>query len=302
MKEAIISDIHANLEALEAVLKDIETQKVDRIVCLGDIIGYGANPIECVELVKKNCSLVLFGNHEFYVIDIDNDKYDNNNIKTSVLWTRKKLTIAEGGPITRLMLNRKLKDYNEFLINLIPSEKTENVIYVHGSPRDPTFEYFSSGDVLDFFTKYDKGDFLGVDTSRSRRAEEKLDDNFKKIPKICFNGHNHIPCIIIKLDDGRIRKIKSINGKLILDKPYDYIFPKELEEGIFYLDSHKITVNVGSVGQPRNCDPRASYFVVDYEKNFIQCRRVDYDKKKAAAKIKDAGLPIDYAKRLEKGI
>jgi Icc-related predicted phosphoesterase len=301
MREAIISDIHGNLEALEAVLKDIETQKVDRIVCLGDIVGYGANPRECIRLVMENCKLVLFGNHEFYIIDIDNKRYEDKDIMKSILWTRKRLTRAEGGPITRLMLNKKLKDYYEFIISLIPSEKTEEVLYVHGSPRDPTFEYFSSGDVIEFLNKYDKGDILGVDSTKSQKAEKKLDDNFEKIPKICFNGHNHIPCIIVKLDDGRARKFQGVNGDIVIDKPYNYIFPKDLEEGRFPLGDYKITVNVGGTGQPRNCDPRASYFIADYEKGLIQCRRVDYDKKKAADKIKAAGLPDGFANRLLKG-
>ncbi|MBW2966614.1 metallophosphoesterase [Candidatus Woesearchaeota archaeon] len=308
MREAIVADIHGNLEGLEAVLKDIDKQHVDRLICLGDTIGYGANPRECLSSILKKAYKHLFGNHERFIRDLfisvkrafsENPYLSSHNILFSMQWTKKKL---EG----RINKKRNRRRYME-LFNKMPDRYEENnILYVHGSPRDPVSEYLSGGDVEDLLHYNDPKDTLGLEKIGRiiETPEEKLETNFSLFDWICFNGNNHIPGLLIRPNNPTRRLIiEGKKGKIKISNKYNYVYPRDLKGNRYYLrDDEKVVVNVGSSGQSRNCDPRASYFIHNTGKRMLECRRVRYDLEKAAKKIIRAGLPKYYATRLFKGI
>ena len=211
---AVISDIHSNLEALTAVLADIEQRGATRIVCLGDVVGYGPNPRECLDLIRKKCQVCIAGNHDHAVL------YEPTNFNTAAeraaYWTRQ---VLESEPDVE-----KRNVRWEFLGGL-PVRATENgVLFVHASPRRPVNEYIFPEDV---FTN-----------------PQKVIANFERLDaRLCFIGHTHQPGVF-------------------LDDPY-FDPPHELPDSPFFeLDDERAIVNVGSVGQPRDRDPRASYVLV----------------------------------------
>jgi predicted phosphodiesterase len=161
---AIISDIHANLEALEAVLNDIYAKNITEIVCLGDIIGYGPNPIECVDLCL-NFKVVILGNHEEAVLF--GAVGFNPKAKLAIDWTRDQLnTQVKDKDVMRKRWN--------FLGEMKVHQEMGDVLYVHGSPREPTREYLFQTDIRD---------------------EIKMQKNFDRVKKISFCGHTHSPGI-----------------------------------------------------------------------------------------------------------
>jgi predicted phosphodiesterase len=157
MRLAIISDIHANNEALEAVLADIATQKVDEILCLGDVVGYGANPNECIDLVKKSCSLTLLGNHDAAAVGLLSTQHFNIHAKIAIEWTMGNLTDASHSFIKSLPLN----------------ENKHSHTFVHATPYEPNMWYYITSLEEAAFN------FQFFDT------------------KFCFVGHTHIPIIIV---------------------------------------------------------------------------------------------------------
>lgn len=212
---AIISDIHSNLEALQAVLADIEQRGIRRIVCLGDVIGYGPNPRECLDLVMEKCRICLMGNHDHAVL------YEplnfNSAAERACYWTRE---VLESEP-DRERRNRRW----EFLGKLTVRVKEGAILYVHASPRRPINEYIFPEDV---FTN-----------------PQKVLSNFERLDgQLCFLGHTHQPGVF-------------------LDDPY-FDPPHELPDSPFYeVDvEERAIINVGSVGQPRDKNPRASYVVI----------------------------------------
>lgn len=163
MKRAIISDIHANLEALQAVMEDIERQNVDEIFCLGDVIGYGANPLECLDIVINKCKICLVGNHEIGAL-FDPDGF-NGSAARAIFWTREQLQKPSERRDERL----------EF-INMNPRKHYSedwNALFVHGSPRNPLNEYVFSEEVDGY--------------------PQKIEMLFDVIHHVCFQGHTHIP-------------------------------------------------------------------------------------------------------------
>ncbi len=248
---AIISDIHSNLEAMEAVLADIERRGVKRILCLGDILGYGPNPRECLDLVMQRCEVCVCGNHDIAVF------YEpfsfNLGAERAAYWTRMKL---EEEP------NKHLRDLRwQFLGSLNVKYRSESILCVHGSPRKPINEYLFADDVIS--------------------NANKLLDNFRRFDELtCFVGHTHVPGVL-------------------LDDPY-FDPPDELAEpNRFELGEHAI-VNVGSVGQPRDRDWRASYVVMNQDT--IEFIRVKYDIDKTIAKIKAIPEIDDFlGERLKEG-
>ncbi len=162
MRRAIISDIHGNLEALEAVLEDIDSQNVDEIFCLGDIVGYGPNPGECVDLVKSNCQITLLGNHD------DGALYDpsgfNTGAEKAIFWTRQQLE--------RSGTSSQREARWDFLSMLPRSYKCGPFLFVHGSPRNPLSEYVFPEDIF------------------NHRKMERL---FQLTEQYCFQGHTHVP-------------------------------------------------------------------------------------------------------------
>lgn len=170
-KIAIISDIHANLEAMNAVLDDIRQHNVDHIYCLGDVIGYGPNPVECLDEAFKICDFILLGNHEEAVLT--GAFGFNPTAKEAIDWTRSKLKPRFFSFSSAKARWEKLKQF--------PLMSTEDeFLFVHGSPRDPTMEYILKSDTDDLF-----GD-----------VPEKIREIFDQIDKVCFVGHTHTPGII----------------------------------------------------------------------------------------------------------
>ncbi len=233
---AIISDIHSNIEALTAVLNDIDARGVEHIVCLGDVVGYGANPRECVDLIIERCEMVICGNHDQAVFY---EPYNFNlGAERACYWTRQ---ILEDEP------NKTLRDRRwDFLGKLPVRAVYEGMLFVHGSPRRPVNEYLFADDVY--------------------TNPNKLMANFERFAEVaCFVGHTHVPGVFV-------------------DDPY-FEAPDELAEPGFYeiAEDDKVVINVGSVGQPRDRDPRAAYGIVDEGR--VEFIRVEYDIEKTVQKI-----------------
>ena len=163
MPTAIISDIHGNLDALRVVLEDIDRRGCDSIVCLGDIIGYGPNPLECLDLVRKRCEFALMGNHDFAVL------YEPTSFNTSAeaaaFWTRRQFE-GERNPVLR-------RQRFEYLGNLPTRKKWNDALWVHASPRRPMNDYIFPDDVV--------------------TAPTKMNQIFDRIERRCFVGHTHVP-------------------------------------------------------------------------------------------------------------
>ena len=230
VKRAIISDIHSNLEAFQAVLQDIESQGITEIYSLGDTVGYGPNPIECVELVRKRIALCLLGNHDQASL-FDPEGF-NNSAERAIFWTREQLE------------NPRIPGSNDrwdFLNGLPRIHREENTLYVHGSPRNPLNEYVFQEDIY---------------------HERRMERLFSAIPKYSFQGHTHVPGIFTE------------------DR--DFYTPDDISMR-YVLGEKKAMINVGSVGQPRDRDPRACYVVL--EGNVVTYRRVEYDYEATIEKI-----------------
>ncbi|MHC4663819.1 MAG: metallophosphoesterase family protein [Planctomycetota bacterium] len=163
---AIISDIHANIEALSAVLDHIQSQNVTEILCLGDVVGYGADPLPCLE-IAATFSINLCGNHEEGVIQKPLDF--SKNARIAIQWTKR---IVEDSGI-----------WNTFLTVLALTEKRGNMLYAHGSPRLPTSEYLNPVDIHE---------------PAHENRETKLQANFKLVEQYCFVGHTHIPGVFLE--------------------------------------------------------------------------------------------------------
>lgn len=234
---ALISDIHSNLEALEAVLRHISLQGVDEIWCLGDIVGYGPNPKECIDLVERNCSLVLMGNHDWAVI---NSPVGFNSVATRMVYrTKEWLRVTEES-------TEKERARWAFLEELDLRAVRGDFLLVHASPRAELTEYLLPTD--------------------ARYEPEKFEEVFQLTDTYLVGGHTHVPCCVT--EDLRI----AIPGET--GSPYE-------------LDDRKSYVNIGSVGQPRDGDPRASYVILD--DGHVTWHRVPYPHEKTAKKISTLG-------------
>jgi predicted phosphodiesterase len=256
VKRAILSDIHGNLAACEAVLRDIEKEKVDDVFCLGDIIGYGPDPRACLELARQ-FSLNLLGNHEEAVLM--GAFGFNPKAKAAIDWTRDQLNL-ESEPVEK---NRELWS---FLDSLKRSHFEGDILFVHGSPRDPTREYIFTQDWQD---------------------KKKMDEVFSSPEgvtwRLCLAGHTHFPGIFAQ------------------EGSYRFYPPRSFEDAFRYdKHPHRVIVNVGSVGQPRDGDCRASYVVLN--DGVVQFKRVEYDVQKTVARFRQCpGLPEYLALRLQEG-
>ncbi len=249
MKYAIISDIHANLEALQAVIEDAQDE-VDSFVCLGDVVGYNANPIECVHLVQALCKVTVIGNHDLAAVGMR--PYDDFNpyAQEAIDWTKEQLAPSD-------------ISYLEALPMCAPFGFGQSYLAAHGSPRH-TDEYL-------FHPQRIQASFMHM-----RQFEPNI--------LCCFVGHTHVPMIWECMSDGTVLMVEKINTDTVnLDATSIYI------------------ANPGSVGQPRNGNPAASYVILDDVEQTITYRAVAYDIEAAQDKIYDAMLPIPLAERLEIG-
>ncbi|HNB51813.1 MAG TPA: metallophosphoesterase family protein [Anaerolineales bacterium] len=241
MRILILSDIHANFTALETVLE--HAGEVDSIWCLGDLVGYGPDPNECVEKIRAMPNLVcLIGNHDAAVIDQMDAATFNPEARLSIEWT----------------LQRISADNLAYLSQLPNRIVVENTTLVHGSPRSPTFEYL-------------------LDTHLAT-----INFSYFETP-FCFVGHTHLPAQYI-LGNGQG------HASLIIPQPNQ----------VMRLAPRSI-LNPGSVGQPRDRDPRAAYAIYETQNNAWDYRRVQYDISAVQKRMKAFKLPERHIQRLAAG-
>jgi diadenosine tetraphosphatase ApaH/serine/threonine PP2A family protein phosphatase len=241
---AIISDIHANAEALEAVLADIRQRGIDRILCLGDVVGYGPDTLACLDLVRENCEITLCGNHD-QAIMLEPTNF-NLGAERASYWTRKRL---EDEP------DVDLRNARWRFLGRLPIKHVEgNMLFVHASPRRPVNEYIFPDDV---FTN-----------------PTKIANIFERVEGVCFVGHTHVPGVFTPDPD--------------FYEPEEFNYASDLGNG------ERRIFNVGSVGQPRDRDPRACYVVVDTEANTVQYVRVEYDNKATCEKVMGIAALDDF--------
>ncbi|MCX8157941.1 MAG: metallophosphatase family protein [Verrucomicrobiae bacterium] len=236
---AIIADIHANLEAFKVVLEDIKAQNCTHIVCLGDVVGYGANPKECLDIVRDLKIPCIKGNHDEMCSVDKNLEGFNPYAAEAIMWTRDQLT----------------EDDRQWLRDLKYQRLIANFTIVHATLDLP----HQWGYVFD-------------------KLMAAASFTYQNTP-VCFFGHTHVPLAFIRdsvVRGGTYSKFKVEPGK-------------------------KYFVNVGSIGQPRDNDPRAAYVVYDLDENTIELRRLEYDIPAAQKKILAAGLPARLAERLAYG-
>lgn len=241
MRILIISDIHANLTAFEAVMADAEGQW-DTIWCLGDLVGYGPDPNECVELLCQFDHISLSGNHDWAVLGkIDINSF-NDNARAAVKWTQ-----------------NALKESNRDYLESLPTMMVEPPFTLaHASPRQPVWEY-----ILDPYTA--AANFPFFDTP------------------YCLVGHSHVPILFEQEDANNIMPVAPIYGESI------------------HLNANRLIINPGSVGQPRDHDPRAAYAMLDTETMSWEHRRVSYPVEETQERMRMAGMPSKLIKRLEWG-
>ena len=240
MRYGLYSDIHSNLEALQAVFAKLEEEKVDQYLCLGDIVGYGASPKECIDLVKQKKSLIVAGNHDYAVAGKLNIDFFNSLAKEAVHWTRKQLS----------------NDEKQFLANLdLVQVVGDSLTLVHGTLNFPEmFDYIQ--------TSYD-----------AHLSLELLET------PACFFGHSHVPVTFFQGPTVTF----SMDEEIVIDK------------------NRKTLINVGSVGQPRDENPRACCAVYDDVEGKVWLHRVEYDIEASIEKIIGAGLPEVLGERLRYG-
>jgi predicted phosphodiesterase len=234
VKRAIVSDIHGNLDALEAVLADIEAQEITQIYCLGDIIGYGPNPRECIDRVIQ-FDLCVLGNHDQGAL-FDPEGF-SSGAERAIFWTREQLERVDEDSGQQ---NGNVRRW-DYLCELPRTYREGSLLFVHGSARNPLNEYVFPEDVY------------------NTRKMEKI---FSMIQGHCFQGHTHVPGVFT--EDGRFASPSDLGNRYLLGES-------------------KSMINVGSVGQPRDADSRASYVVLNGQT--VEFRRVEYDVEKTVAKI-----------------
>ena len=230
---AIVSDIHANLEALNAVLAEIDRRGITQVLCLGDVVGYGPNPVECLDLIRQRAQTTIMGNHDFAVFY---EPYNfNAGAESACFWTRRQFE------------NHSPQDQRtqrwQFLASLASRHETERFTAVHASPRRPINEYIFPDDI---YTNPAKFTVL-----------------FDRFEKLCFVGHTHVPGVF-------------------LPGP-DFYTPEELQGRFTINRAEKAIINVGSVGQPRDRDPRSSFVILD--ETSVEFVRLEYDAETTCKKV-----------------
>ena len=239
MRYAIIADIHGNLEAFQAVLEDSKREACSHYACLGDVVGYNANPKECLDIVRAMGMPCVKGNHDEYCSIESNLEGFNPHAAEAVNWTRQQLTDED----------------QQWLRDLKYLRLVANFSIVHATLDGPQ----RWGYVFDRLAA--AASFTYQNTG------------------VCFFGHTHVPVAFIRdtvVRGGTYSKFKTEAGR-------------------------KYFINVGSVGQPRDGVPKASYAIYDLEEGLIELRRLDYDIPTTQAKIRAAGLPERLAERLAVG-
>ncbi len=249
MQIAVFSDIHANLPALEAVLRDADEVGVEELWCLGDVVGYGASPDACVDLVREHADVCLVGNHDLAVLgELDTSTF-SVPAAAAVEWT---VANSTGASL-------------QFLRGLEPADTSRAAALYHASPRDPVWEY-----VL--------------------WPEQAAECLVVQERRVSFVGHSHVALFF------SAEEAEAPAGKPPEARGWQAGAGTKLE-----IDKGRWLINPGSVGQPRDGDPRAAWLELDTDSWQATYHRVDYDVDRAAAAIEHAGLPVKLAKRLFSG-
>ena len=241
MRYLIISDVHANLPALEAVLAD--APEFDKIWCLGDLVGYGPNPNECVTRIQDFPHISLAGNHDWAALGKLDLTSFNTDARTASVWTQAALSMPS----------------REYLEELPTSTEEDRFYMAHASPREPVWEY-----ILDANLAYANFAYFTA--------------------PICLVGHTHIP-VVFELNEEQ-RRCETLADPL----------PNPLR-----LNSNRMIINPGSVGQPRDGDPRASYAVLDLDAMTWEFHRVAYPIEITQERMRARGLPLRLIDRLAAG-
>jgi diadenosine tetraphosphatase ApaH/serine/threonine PP2A family protein phosphatase len=232
MRIAVISDIHSNLEALTSVLREVDARR-DEVLCLGDIVGYGADPSACIDLVRSRCMTCVMGNHDDAVATLTGLDALPPDGRTAAIHNRSQLR----------------PDEIDFLTKLPLKAETDGCTLVHATPQEP-------------------GAWRRIDGFASTRVQF---EHFET--DVCFIGDTHIAGIVAdRLGVWSVRR------------------------------GHRYIINAGSVGQPRDRDPRASFALFDTDAFSCEIVRVAYDVNRAAGRIRKAGLPDRLADRLFEGV
>ena len=227
---AVISDVHGNLPALQAVMADIDSLGIKSVCCLGDVVGYGPHPVECWRILKDYCRLIIRGNHD-QALSLEGINRFHPRARTAIEWTLKCIANeADGEDIIR--------DLTSLPIRFLCRDR----LYVHGSPAGPTMDYLLPRDAFD---------------------TERMSREFRLVETCAFNGHSHIPGVI--------------------EKGGSFILPEGMDNSTYVLGNHSAIINVGSVGQPRDGNPKACYVVIDRDR--VRYRRVAYDAAKVCREI-----------------
>ena len=241
MRVAVLSDIHANLVALDAVLDDVATlPPVDATWVCGDIVGYGPQPNEVIARLRTIDALAVMGNHDGAAVGVVDPAWFNDAAAAAISWTAAELT-AEA---------------QSFLANLPERRVDGDLTAVHGSPRDPIWEYVTS-----------------IDVARANLGAYET--------RVCLFGHTHLPIVYAESDGGM-----------------DAITP---EAPSMALPGGRLMLNPGSVGQPRDGDPRSSYAVLDLAGATVTFRRVSYDIARTQQLMRERQLPSWLVERLSHG-
>jgi diadenosine tetraphosphatase ApaH/serine/threonine PP2A family protein phosphatase len=241
MRILIISDIHANITALEAVLAD--AGEFEAAWCLGDLVGYGPDPNECIERIAQLPGVqCIMGNHDAAAVGVIEVEAFNPDARKTVLWTQEKLTPAN----------------HEYLRSLPERINLEFITLVHGSPYKPIWEYL-------------------LDTRSATVSFECFDTPY------CFVGHTHLPVLYYLPDD-------RLTAQLIV--PEHVSLMTLAPRGI---------LNPGSVGQPRDHDPRAAYAILNMDDFIWEWRRVEYDIQSVQERMSKENLPERHIVRLTAG-
>jgi diadenosine tetraphosphatase ApaH/serine/threonine PP2A family protein phosphatase len=245
MRIGVFSDVHANLEALLAVWAAYQREKPDKIYCLGDVVGYGANPLECTQIVRSIAEVTIMGNHDAAVSGCMDYSYYYEAARQVLDVHAAGLSDGDKGWLRRLPYKHELSDIE--------------VLLCHGSPVHlEEFDYI--------FTLEQAAECLSI---------------YRELPRLTLIGHSHL------------RKVFALDGRNVIELP-----PKS-----FTLDTrYRYIVSVGSVGQPRDYDNRASYATYDSESNYFEFERIEYDIDRAANKIFNIDLERNFGHRLFIGI
>jgi diadenosine tetraphosphatase ApaH/serine/threonine PP2A family protein phosphatase len=242
MRIAVVSDIHANLHALESVLADIELESVDELWCLGDIVGYGPKPNECCDVIRGRAAISLCGNHDLASLGLLDVAEFSGDAATAAQWTSGVLG----------------EEQRTWLGSLSPLAHRDGAELFHASPRDPVWEYVLSEEVALLALQATTEPFVLV-------------------------GHTHV-ALALALDDDRIDGGLAPGGITV------------------ELDARRFLLNPGSVGQPRDGDPRAAWLLVDTGAGIAGFRRVTYPIEETQEEMRDAALPETLAGRLAHGL